>query len=306
MPSGSARGRVMRPGKVYLVGAGPGAPDLLTLRGLRVLRRADVLVYDRLVDRRLLDEAPRRALRIFAGKTSGHHSLEQQEINALLVEHARRGCRVVRLKGGDPFVFGRGGEEALALARAGIAVEVVPGVSAAVAVPASAGIPVTHRGLSSSFAVVTGHEDTGKAESRVDWARLATAVDTIVVLMAAGNLPRIIEQLLRHGRSPDTPVALIRSGTTRDEETITGTLGDVLERAGAGRLCPPVTVVIGDVVALRNSLGRSSEWAAGDDMLTSSARVGPDGRHQGWRGRAWGRESGSSARAPSDASWVGS
>jgi len=212
----------------------------------------------------------------------------------------------VRLKGGDPFVFGRGGEEALALARAGIAVEVVPGVSAAVAVPASAGIPVTHRGLSSSFAVVTGHEDTGKAESRVDWARLATAVDTIVVLMAAGNLPRIIEQLLRHGRSPDTPVALIRSGTTRDEETITGTLGDVLERAGAGRLCPPVTVVIGDVVALRNSLGRSSEWAAGDDMLTSSARVGPDGRHQGWRGRAWGRESGSSARAPSDASWVGS
>ena len=252
MPSGSARGRVMRPGKVYLVGAGPGAPDLLTLRGLRVLRRADVLVYDRLVDRRLLDEAPRRALRIFAGKTSGHHSLEQQEINALLVEHARRGCRVVRLKGGDPFVFGRGGEEALALARAGIAVEVVPGV------------------------------------------------------MAAGNLPRIIEQLLRHGRSPDTPVALIRSGTTRDEETITGTLGDVLERAGAGRLCPPVTVVIGDVVALRNSLGRSSEWAAGDDMLTSSARVGPDGRHQGWRGRAWGRESGSSARAPSDASWVGS
>ena len=163
MPSGSARGRVMRAGKgkVYLVGAGPGAPDLLTLRGLRVLRRAEVLVYDRLVDRRLLDEAPRRALRIFAGKTSGHHSLEQQEINALLVEHARRGCRVVRLKGGDPFVFGRGGEEALALVRAGIAVEVVPGVSAAVAVPASAGIPLTHRGLSSSFAVVSGHEDTG-------------------------------------------------------------------------------------------------------------------------------------------------
>ena len=302
----------MRAGKVYLVGAGPGAPDLLTVRGLRALRRADVLVYDRLVDPRLLDEAPRRALRIFAGKMSGNHSLEQEEITALLIEHARRGRRVVRLKGGDPFVFGRGGEEALALARAAIAVEIVPGVSAAVAVPASAGIPVTHRGLSSSFAVVTGHQDACRAGPRVNWTRLATAVDTIVVLMAAGNLPRIIHQLLTHGRSPETPVALIRCGTTRDEETVTGTLGDILERPGAAGLRPPVTVVIGHVVALRDSLGRSTEspagdeWPAGEDMLTSGPSVGPGQRHQAWRREAWGGESGSSARAPSDASWVGS
>ena len=294
----------MQAGKVYLVGAGPGAPDLLTVRGLRVLRRADVLVYDRLVDRQLLDEAPRRALRIFAGKMSGHHSREQEEINALLIDQARRGRRVVRLKGGDPFVFGRGAEEALALARAGIAVEVVPGVSAAVAVPASAGIPLTHRGLSSAFAVVTGHEDAGKAGPRVDWARLATAVDTLVVLMAAGNLPRIIHQLLTHGRSPETPIALIRCGTTRDEETVTGTLGDILERAGGLR--PPVTAVIGDVVTLRDSLGHSGQGLAGDDMLRSGQRAGRGVYDRVQRRAAWGRGSASSARAPSEVSSVGS
>lgn len=304
MAPGSARSAVRRSGEVYLVGAGPGAPDLLTIRGLRALRMADVVVYDRLVDRRLLDEAPRRAVRIFAGKMSGHHSREQEEINSLLIEHARRGRRVVRLKGGDPFVFGRGGEEALALARAGIAVEVVPGVSAAVAVPGAAGIPLTHRGLASSFAVVTGHEDACKAGPQVDWGRLATAVDTIVVLMAAGNLPRIVHRLLLHGRSPETPIALLRCGTTREEETVTGTLGDILERAGGLR--PPVTAVIGDVVALRDALGHPGQGLAGDDMLRSGRGAARGGDHQVRRGAAWERESASSARAPSGVSWVGS
>jgi len=162
-------------GRVVLVGAGPGDPELITLRGLGWLRRAEVVVYDQLATPALLDEAPEDAVRIFAGKSAGRHYLEQSAINAILIHHARRGRLVVRLKGGDPFVFGRGGEEMLACARAGVAVEVVPGVSAAIAVPAAAGIPVTHRGFASSFAVVTGHEDPAKPESAVDWERLAMA-----------------------------------------------------------------------------------------------------------------------------------
>ncbi len=168
--------------------------------------------------------------------------------------HARRGRRVVRLKGGDPFVFGRGGEEADALARAGIPFEVVPGVSSAVAVPAYAGIPLTHRGVASSFAVVTGHEEAGKHESSVDWSRLARAVDTLVVLMGVKSLPRIARELIEHGRPAATPVALVRWGTTSVQETITGTLGDIAALAARARLEPPVVVVIGEVVALRDRL----------------------------------------------------
>jgi uroporphyrinogen III methyltransferase/synthase len=182
--------------------------------------------------------------------------LPQAQINALLIEQARRGRLVVRLKGGDPFVFGRGGEEALALAEAGVPFEVVPGVSAAVAVPAYAGIPVTHRGLASSFAVVTGHEDSGKAAAGVDWARLATSVDTIVVLMGAKSLPRIVAELVAHGRPPATSVALIRWGTTEAQQTLVGTLADIVARAEAAALAPPVLAVIGAVVALRERL----EW----------------------------------------------
>ncbi len=178
----------MRVGTVALVGAGPGDPGLMTVRGLELLRRAQVVVYDRLVDPRLLDEAP-RARRIFAGKASGHHALPQEQINALLILHARRGRRVVRLKGGDPFVFGRGGEEAEALAGARIPFEVVPGVSSALAAPAYAGIPVTHRGVASSFTVVTGHGSAPGQGSSVDWARLARASDTLVVLMGVESLP---------------------------------------------------------------------------------------------------------------------
>src|SRR5688572_29813486 len=240
----------MRLGAVALVGAGPGDPGLLTLRGRRLLRRADVVVYDRLVDPRVLALAPPGVLRIYAGKASGFHALPQEEINALLVAHARRGRRVVRLKGGDPFVFGRGGEEAEALADAGIPFQVVPGVSAAIAVPAYAGIPVSHRGLASSLAVVTGHEGCGKKAPRVDWARLATAVDTLVVLMGLAALPGIVEALLAAGRAPATPVALVQAGTTAAQRTVTGTLADIVERARTAALEPPVTIVIGDVVAL--------------------------------------------------------
>lgn len=244
----------MRVGTVYLVGAGPGDPGLFTLRGLEVLRKAEVVIYDRLVNPALLDEAPPEAFLIFAGKRTGNHSLPQEQINALMIAHARRGRTVVRLKGGDPFIFGRGGEEALALADEGIPFEIVPGVSAAVAVPAYAGIPLTHRGLSSSFVVVTGHEGACKGESSVDWGRLATAVDTLVVLMGVTALPRIVAALLTHGRSPETPVALIRWGTTEAQQTLSGCLADIVGKAQAAGLEPPVVAVIGDVVGLRERL----------------------------------------------------
>ncbi len=228
----------MRPGRVSLVGAGPGDPGLLTVRALERLREAEVIVYDRLVNPELLDLAPPEALRVFAGK--------------LLVHHAEAGRFVVRLKGGDPFVFGRGGEEALALSKAGIPFEVVPGISSAIAVPAYAGIPVTHRGIAASFAVLTGHEDPTKDGDAVDWARLATAVDTLVVLMAVGSIPRIVGALLANGRAPETPVALIRWGTTEAQEVRVGTLGDIVGRARG--LEAPVVAVIGDVVTLRGRL----------------------------------------------------
>ena len=257
----------MRLGSVALVGAGPGDPGLMTVRGLALLRDAEVVVYDRLVDPRLLREAP-RARHVFAGKASGDHALPQERINALLVMHAKRGRSVVRLKGGDPFVFGRGGEEAQALAAAGVPFEIVPGVSSAVAAPAYAGIPLTHRGVESSFAVVTGHEGCGKARAGVDWARLATAVDTLVVLMGVAALPRIARELIAHGRAPHTPVALVRWGTTDWQTVLTGRLDDVAARARAARLEPPVVIVIGEVVALAERLAwfrpeRAMEHALG-------------------------------------------
>ena len=249
----------MRPGRVCLVGAGPGDPGLLTVRALERLRDAEVVVYDRLVNPAILDEAPPEALRIFAGKRVGSHCLPQAAINALLVHHAEAGRFVVRLKGGDPFVFGRGGEEALALSKAGIAFEVVPGMSSAIAVPAYAGIPVTHRGIASSFAVLTGHEDPSKDGDAVDWASLATAVDTLVVLMAIGAFSRIVGALLANGRPPETPVALIRWGTTEAQEVRVGTLADIVGRARG--LEPPVVAVIGEVVALRERLAWSVDAA---------------------------------------------
>ena len=250
----------MRPGRVCLVGAGPGDPGLLTVRALERLREAEVVVYDRLVNPAILDAAPPEALRIFAGKRVGSHCLPQAAINAILIHHAGVGRLVVRLKGGDPFVFGRGGEEALALSEAGIPFEVVPGISSAIAVPAYAGIPVTHRGIASSFAVLTGHEDPSKDGDAVNLVKLATAVDTLVVLMAVGSFPRIIRALLANGRPPETPVALIRWGTTEEQEVRVGTLADIVGRARG--LEPPVVAVIGEVVRLRQRLDWAVEVAA--------------------------------------------
>ena len=243
----------MTTGKVYLVGAGPGDPGLLTVRGLELLRHAPVIVYDQLVNPALLEEAGPEAIKIFVGKRAGRHCIAQGEINNVLIAHARAGQDVVRLKGGDPFVFGRGGEEAEALADAGIRFEIVPGVSSAVAVPAYAGIPLTHRKLASSFAVVTGHE-ARKVNSNVDWAKLATAVDTLVILMGLTNLPIIVKTLIKYGRSPDTPVAVIHCGTTREQEVVVGTLTDIVEKSALFEA--PASIVVGDVVSLADKL----EW----------------------------------------------
>lgn len=241
-------------GKVYLVGAGPGDPGLMTVRGLECLRQADVVVYDRLVDKSILKEAPLHAERIYVGKTSNHHTMKQEAINQLLSEKAREGKTVVRLKGGDPFVLGRGGEEAEALALNHIPFEVVPGVSSAVAVPAFAGIPVTHRGVASSFTVVTGHKASDKGEPSIAWDKLATGTDTLVILMGIGNLANLIDQLIKNNRHPSTPVAVITQGTTPDQRCVTGTLRDIVERVKSEDLRPPSVIVVGDVVNLRDHL----------------------------------------------------
>ncbi|HEX9788539.1 MAG TPA: uroporphyrinogen-III C-methyltransferase [Candidatus Binatia bacterium] len=241
----------MKLGKVYLVGAGPGDPGLMTVRGLALLRSAQAIVYDQLVNPALLDETGSQAAKIFVGKRAGRHCIAQDEINNVLIAYARAGREVVRLKGGDPFVFGRGGEEAEALAEAGIPFEIVPGVSSAVAVPAYAGIPLTHRKFASSFAVVTGHE-ARKPNSAVDWAKLATAVDTLVILMGLTHLPIIVRKLIEHGRSPQTAVAVICSGTTSEQEVVIGTLTDIVEKSA--RVEAPASIVVGDVVSLADKL----------------------------------------------------
>jgi len=241
-------------GKVWLVGAGPGDPGLITVAGVAALAGAEVVVYDRLASAQLLKLAPSAAERIFVGKEASAHTLSQPEISALLVEKVREGKRVVRLKGGDPYVFGRGGEEAEALVEAGIPFEVVPGVTSAVAVPAYAGIPVTHRGLASSFAVITGHEDPTKAETAIDWSKLATGVDTLIFLMGTATLPQIVEKLIENGRPAATPVAVIRWGTTPAQEVVTGALADIVRLVEEARLQPPAIAVVGEVVRLRDKL----------------------------------------------------
>lgn len=244
----------MSEGHVSLVGAGPGDPGLITVAGAEALARAEVVVYDRLANPKLLDLAPTDAERCFAGKGPKQQMMSQDEINALLIERARGGKRVVRLKGGDPFVFGRGGEEAQALARAGIAFDVVPGVTSAVAAAAYAGIPVTHRGVASSVAFVTGHEDPTKEDEAVDWARVATAVDTLVLLMGVGQLPQIVERLTGAGRDPATPAAVIEWGTLPRQRTITGTLGDIVAKVEEAGIGAPAVAVVGEVVRLRETL----------------------------------------------------
>jgi len=242
-----------RYGTVYLVGAGPGDPDLITRKGLRLLRAADVVVYDRLIAPELLDEARPGAELIFAGKGPGCHTMPQDEINRLLVAHGRRGHAVARLKGGDPFVFGRGGEEALALAAAGIPFEIVPGVSSAIAVPAYAGIPVTHRGHAPLLTVVTGHEGDG-ATGAVDWDALARLGGTIVIMMGVATLPGLTRRLSDGGLAPATPAAVIAQGTTARQRVVTGTLADIAERAAAARVGSPAITVIGAVAALSDTL----------------------------------------------------
>jgi uroporphyrinogen III methyltransferase/synthase len=244
----------MKRGKVYLVGGGPGDPGLLTVKALECLRRADVVIYDRLVDDSLLEVASTGAEKIYVGKGRGCHAMEQKEINLLLVEKSRQGRNVVRLKGGDPFVLGRGGEEAEILAANSIPFEVVPGVSSAYAVPAYAGIPVTHRRLASSFTVVAGHEDIEKDESSINWSRLSAGGDTLVFLMGMGNLAHIAEKLMQNGRPPSTPVAVISQGTSPQQRTIIGTLADIGARAQREGFEPPAVIVVGDVVKLREQI----------------------------------------------------
>jgi uroporphyrin-III C-methyltransferase len=237
-------------GRVFLVGAGPGHPELITVRGARALAEADVVVYDRLVAPALLELAPAGAERIYVGKEPGRAAVPQPEIERLLVDRALDGATVVRLKGGDPFVFGRGGEEMAACAAAGVSCEVVPGVSSAVAAPAAAGIPVTHRGVARSFAVVTGstaHDD------EVDLSRVAGA-DTLVVLMAAGRLAQTCANLIAAGRSGDEPAAIVQWAWTPEQRSVAGTLADLPILAEAASIGPPATLVVGEVAALPQEL----------------------------------------------------
>jgi uroporphyrinogen III methyltransferase/synthase len=245
----------MKPsGKVYLVGAGPGDAGLITVRGVECIQNADVIVYDNLVNPALLRQARPGAELIFAGKSPKKHTLSQEEINELLTAKAREGKTIARLKGGDPFVFGRGGEEAAALRRADVECEIVPGVTSAVAAPAYAGIPVTHRELASSFMVVTGHEDPTKEQSDVDWAQVASFTGTRVILMGVERISSIAAKLIAAGCRPGTPAAMIRWGTTGQQQTLVGTLGTMGELAERAEFKPPAVTVIGEVVHLREQL----------------------------------------------------
>jgi uroporphyrinogen III methyltransferase/synthase len=241
-------------GKVYLVGAGPGDIGLLTVKGLRALQRADVVVYDFHLNAQVLNYIKRDAEFIYAGKRGGHHEMTQDEINAVLVKKAKGGKTICRLKGGDPFVFGRGGEEAEVLARDGIEFEVVPGISSAVAVPAYAGIPLTHRDYASSFVVLPGNEASTKEESSIDWESLARHKGTIVFLMAVKNIESVAKRLMDNGKPGDTPVAVIRWGTRSDQTTVEASLADVSGKVRDLEIRPPAVVVVGDVVRLRKSL----------------------------------------------------
>jgi uroporphyrinogen III methyltransferase / synthase len=241
-------------GTVYLVGAGPGDPGLATKRALDLIARADVIVHDRLVSPELLRHAPPEAELVHVGKQPGNPSVGQEEINDLLIREALQGKQVVRLKGGDPFVFGRGGEEAEALARAGVRFEVVPGVTAGVAAPAYAGIPVTHRDEASAVAFVTGHEDPGKDESAIDWSALAAFPGTLVFYMGVRNLSMLAERLIEHGRPPEEPAAVVERGSLPGQRTVSASLGKIAERAGSDGIRPPAVTVVGSVASLRERL----------------------------------------------------
>lgn len=247
-------------GTVYLVGAGPGDPDLITIRGANILKKAEVVVYDRLANPELLSWSPQQSEHIYVGKRPGKLSVSQKQINRILIAKAKEGKTVVRLKGGDPFVFGRGGEECEALAKENILFEVVPGISSALAAPAYAGIPITHRGKARSFTVVTGYT-RDKNELFKNWEHLAHS-DTLVILMGMKNLEMIVTQLILFGRSPETPVAIVEKASRSSQRTVTGTLQDICEKADL--LSPPATIVIGELAALSSKLA----WFNRADELT--------------------------------------
>jgi uroporphyrin-III C-methyltransferase len=238
-------------GKVYLVGAGPGDPGLLTIKGKTLLELADLVIYDALVSDQILDLINPKAEKINAGKRRGKHSLFQEETTQLLIEKAQIHAVVVRLKGGDPFIFGRGGEEMQDLIKAGISVEVVPGITSGIAAPAYAGIPLTHRDHSSSVTFVTGHETAGKYRPQVNWEAIAKGSETIVIYMGVHNLPYIIQQLTQAGKSPETPIALIRWGTRPEQEELIATLETIIQKVEATGFEAPAIAVIGSVVNLK-------------------------------------------------------
>ncbi len=237
-------------GKVYLVGSGPGDPELLTIKAKRLIESAEVVLYDQLPGKAILSMLPEHAERIDVGKYAGYHKLSQWQINELLVKRAKEGKLVVRLKGGDPYLFGRGGEEAQALAGEGIEVEVVPGITSAIAVPAYAGIPVTHRDYASIVTFITGHEDPTKEDTALDWELLAKFPGTLVVLMGVSMLARNVKELIKHGKPGDTPVAVIENGTRPDQRVIIGTLADIVGLCKQRKVKAPAITVIGDVVKL--------------------------------------------------------
>jgi uroporphyrin-III C-methyltransferase len=253
-------------GKVYLVGAGPGDPGLLTIKARDLIVAADCVIYDYLVNPEILAYARADAELIFAGKQCGKCAMRQETINALLVTKASEHAIVVRLKGGDPFVFGRGGEEAEALVAAGIEWEIVPGISSGMAAATYAGIPVTHRGLSSSVAFVTGHEAPDKHPSAINWQHLAQGVDTLVFFMGVTRIGDIAERLMRHGRDPETPVAVVRWGTYESQETLVGTLATVQQLIAPRQLQPPAIIIIGEVVKLRERL----QWFVPDFVTATT------------------------------------
>lgn len=244
----------MKKGIVYIVGAGPGDIGLFTVKGLKCLQKAEVVVYDFHLNAQILNYINHDAEFIYAGKRGGKHDMTQDNINRTLIEKAKEGKIICRLKGGDPFVFGRGGEEAEALVDEGISFEVVPGISSSIAAPAYAGIPLTHRAYSSSFAIVPGYEDVTKKESSIDWSKLATGVGTIVFLMTVKNISMVCQKLIENGRPPETPVAVVRWGTRADQTTLVGNLENIPELVKANDIKPPAVMVVGDVVNLRKKL----------------------------------------------------
>ena len=244
----------MKKGKVYLTGAGPGAKNLISLKAIEKIKIADVIIYDYLANKKFLDFARNNAEIIYVGKQGGCHTLSQNEINQLIINKAKEGKTVVRLKGGDPYIFGRGGEEAEELVKEGIPFEIIPGITAASAATAYAGIPLTHRDFTASVAFITGHEREDTEYSKIHWDKISTGIGTIVFYMGVKNLPYIVEKLIENGRSPETPVALIRWGTMPYQETVSGTLANIVEKVKEKKLKPPAIIVVGEVVKLRKTL----------------------------------------------------